>query len=64
LAIFTRWTSRLPKECARREKHQVEQRQVSQKPLKNLAQVLLDSRFAGSDLDLEREKDYGRTVDL
>jgi Arc/MetJ-type ribon-helix-helix transcriptional regulator len=47
-----------------REKHQVEQRQVSQKPLKNLAQVLLDSPFAGSDLDLEREKDYGRTVDL
>jgi len=46
-----------------REKHQVEQRQSAQ-PLKNLAQLLMDSPFAGSDLDLEREKDYGRTVDL
>jgi Arc/MetJ-type ribon-helix-helix transcriptional regulator len=46
-----------------REKHQVEQPQA-QKPLKSLAQVLLDSPFAGSDLDLEREKDYGRPVDL
>ena len=47
-----------------REKHQVEPRQANEKPLKNLAQVLLDSPFAGSDLDLAREKDYGRPVDL
>ena len=31
---------------------------------KNLAQFLLDSPFAGSDLDLERRQDYGRPVDL
>jgi Arc/MetJ-type ribon-helix-helix transcriptional regulator len=47
-----------------REKHQVEQEQAPRKPLKNLADFLLESPFAGSDLDLEREKDYGRPVDL
>jgi Arc/MetJ-type ribon-helix-helix transcriptional regulator len=31
---------------------------------KNLAQFLLESPFAGSDLDLERQQDYGRPVDL
>jgi Arc/MetJ-type ribon-helix-helix transcriptional regulator len=31
---------------------------------KNLAQFLLESPFAGSDLDLERRQDYGRPVDL
>ena len=30
----------------------------------NLAQVLFDSPFAGSDLNLERRQDYGRPVDL
>jgi Arc/MetJ-type ribon-helix-helix transcriptional regulator len=34
------------------------------RPRKNLAQFLLDSPFAGSDLDLERRQDYGRPVDL
>ena len=33
-------------------------------PRKNLAQFLLESPFAGSDLDLERQQDYGRPVDL
>ena len=33
-------------------------------PRKNLAQFLLESPFAGSDLDLERRQDYGRAVDL
>jgi Arc/MetJ-type ribon-helix-helix transcriptional regulator len=33
-------------------------------PRKNLAQFLLESPFAGSDLDLERRQDYGRPVDL
>jgi len=46
-----------------REKHQVMD-SPPQKPLKNLADFLLESPFAGSDLDLEREKDYGRPVDL
>jgi hypothetical protein len=36
----------------------------SQAPRKNLAQFLLESPFAGSDLDLERRQDYGRPVDL
>jgi hypothetical protein len=35
-----------------------------QAPKKNLARYLLDSPFAGSDLDLERRQDYGRPVDL
>jgi Arc/MetJ-type ribon-helix-helix transcriptional regulator len=46
-----------------REKHQVMESTLRQ-PLKNLADFLLESPFAGSDLDLEREKDYGRPVDL
>lgn len=33
-------------------------------PRKNLAQFLLESPFAGSDLDLERQQDYGRPLDL
>jgi hypothetical protein len=31
---------------------------------KNLAQFLLESPFAGSDLNLERQQDYGRPVEL
>jgi Arc/MetJ-type ribon-helix-helix transcriptional regulator len=31
-------------------------------PRKNLAQFLLESPFAGSDLNLERQQDYGRPV--
>ena len=31
---------------------------------KNLAQFLLESPFAGSDLNLERQQDYGRSVEL
>jgi hypothetical protein len=31
---------------------------------KNLAQFLLNSPFAGSDLNLERQQDYGRSIDL
>ena len=34
------------------------------KPRKNLADFLLESPFAGSELDLERQQDYGRPVDL
>ena len=46
-----------------REKHQVVE-PASTEPLKNLSDFLLQSPFAGSGLDLEREKDYGRPVDL
>jgi hypothetical protein len=31
---------------------------------KNLAQFLLESPFAGSDLNLERHQDYGRSIEL
>jgi hypothetical protein len=31
---------------------------------KNLSELLLNSPLAGSDLDLERSKDYPRSVDL
>jgi len=34
------------------------------KPRRNLADFLLDSPFAGSDLDLERQQDFGRPIDL
>jgi hypothetical protein len=34
------------------------------KPRKNLADFLLESPFAGSEVVLEREQDYGRPVDL
>ena len=34
------------------------------KPRKNLAHFLLESPFAGSELDLERQQDYDRPVDL
>ncbi len=33
-------------------------------PRKNLAEFLRDSPFAGSDLDLERQQDYGRPIEL
>ena len=33
-------------------------------PRKNLAAFLLEFPFAGSELDLERQQDYGRPVDL
>ena len=34
------------------------------KPRKNPADFLLESPFAGSELDLERPQDYGRPVDF
>lgn len=33
-------------------------------PRKNLAQFLMESPLAGAGLNLERQKDYGRLVDL
>ena len=33
-------------------------------PQKNLAQFLMESPFAGAELDLERQKDFGRPIDL
>ena len=37
---------------------------AAQHPRKNLAQFLLESTFAGSDLNLEHRQDFGRPVDL
>jgi Arc/MetJ-type ribon-helix-helix transcriptional regulator len=34
------------------------------KPRKNLADFLMESPFAGSEIDLEREQDFGRPVEL
>jgi len=33
-------------------------------PRKNLAQFLMESPLAGAQLDLERQKDYGRDIEL
>ena len=33
-------------------------------PQKNLAQFLMESPLAGAELNLERQKDYGRPIDL
>jgi Arc/MetJ-type ribon-helix-helix transcriptional regulator len=37
---------------------------ATESPRKNLAQFLLESPLAGSGLDLEREKDQGRDIEL
>ncbi|HEV2687126.1 MAG TPA: hypothetical protein VGV35_01190, partial [Bryobacteraceae bacterium] len=49
-----------------REKDDVEQPTAAhpRKPRKNLADFLMESPFAGSELDLERQIDYPRPVDL
>ena len=52
---------------ALREKHHAQQATASapsRKPRKNLADFLMESPFAGSELDLERQQDYGRQIDL
>jgi Arc/MetJ-type ribon-helix-helix transcriptional regulator len=46
-----------------REKHDFTE-SIPAKPLQNLADFLLESPFAGSDLDLERDREEGRSVDL
>jgi putative addiction module CopG family antidote len=46
--------------AALREKQQ--RRQANSR--KNLAQFLMESPFAGAELDLERPQDYGRPVQL
>jgi Arc/MetJ-type ribon-helix-helix transcriptional regulator len=45
-----------------REKHQAESSQS--KPRKKLYDLLTQSPFAGSELTVERQKDYPRPVDL
>lgn len=41
-----------------------ELKRKSSRPRQNLAQFLMESPMAGTGLNLERPKDYGRPVDL
>jgi Arc/MetJ-type ribon-helix-helix transcriptional regulator len=43
---------------------QKEQKRKGAIPRKNLAQFLMESPLAGAELNLERQKDYGRPIDL
>ena len=45
-----------------REKHQTTD--PARKPRKNLSDFLLESPFHGSELEIERQKDYPREIDL
>ncbi len=47
-----------------REKHRVESSPPPAKPRKRLYDLLTQPPFAGSQLNLERQKDYPRPVDL
>lgn len=52
---------------ALREKHPVEpmaSEAPPRKPRKSLYELLSQPPFAGSELDLERQKDYPRSIDL
>ena len=49
--------------AALREKNSVIKSEP-QKPRKNFAQFLMESPLAGSGLDLERDKDQGRDIEL
>ena len=46
------------------EKHQAEPTNARPKPRKRLYELLTQPPFAGSELNLETEKDYPRPVDL
>ena len=41
-----------------------EQKATAAAPRKNLAQFLMESPLAGAELNLERQQDYGRPIDL
>ena len=47
-----------------REKHRVEPTTAPPKPRKRLYDLLTQPPFAGSQLNLERQKDYPKPVDL
>lgn len=47
-----------------REKFKTAQGMARRKPRKNLADFLLESPFHGSDLEIDRQKDYPREIDL
>lgn len=41
-----------------------EHKRTTTRPRKNLAQFLMESPLAGAQLNLERQKDYGRPIEL
>ena len=43
---------------------ETEQKRKAAAPRKNLAQFLMESPLAGAELNLERQKDYGRAIEL
>jgi Arc/MetJ-type ribon-helix-helix transcriptional regulator len=51
---------------ARREKHHVQSTALApaRAPRRNLADFLLESPFHGSELQIERQRDYPRDIDL
>jgi hypothetical protein len=50
--------------CALREKSHAANPSPAAAPGENLAEFLRESPFAGSDLNLERQQDFGRPVEL
>jgi len=47
-----------------RARHHATSAAPPRRPRKNLADFLLESPFSGSELEIERQKDYPRPVDL
>ena len=47
-----------------REKHRVQPTDASPKPRKSIDDLLTQPPFAGSELNLDRQKDYPRPLDL
>ncbi len=43
---------------------ETEQKRKAAAPRKNLVQFLMESPLAGAELNLERQKDYGRDIEL
>ena len=41
-----------------------ERHRIASPPRKNLAQFLMESPLAGAELNLERQKDFGRPIDI
>jgi hypothetical protein len=60
-SAFCAWELRKHALAALQEKEH--KRKVS-KPRKNLAQFLMESPVTGAELNLERQKDYGRAIEL
>jgi Arc/MetJ-type ribon-helix-helix transcriptional regulator len=51
-------------DCALAALQEKERKRMGATPRKNLAQFLMESPLAGAELNLERQKDYGRPIEL